>query len=138
MVLIMARRNDNLLLLKYRSRDRNFELTVRENTLIIKRKVLDPLMVSLISKMLFGKELSSLYITLQLDNYTVIKIGNKRITKAKRIARIPKKTRNEVINAVISALSENKNKPSEKVERKVFEVLKEKNIDLGEALRTLL
>jgi len=134
----MARRNDNLLLLKYRSRDRNFELTVRENTLIIKRKVLDPLMVSLISKMLFGKELSSLYITLQLDNYTVIKIGNKRITKAKRIARIPKKTRNEVINAVISALSENKNKPSEKVERKVFEVLKEKNIDLGEALRTLL
>jgi len=134
----MARGNDNLLLLKYRSRDKNFELTVRENTLIIKRKVLDPLMVSLISKVLFEKELSSLYITLQLDNFIVVKLGNKRISKSKRVARISKKTRSEVINAVISTLSENKNKPSDRVERKVFEVLKEKNIDLGEALRTLL
>ncbi len=129
-------KNYDLLLVRYKNK--NFELTIKENTLIIKRKILDPLMVSLISKMLFGKELSSLYITLQLDNYTVIKIGNKRISKAKRIARIPKKTRNEVINAVISTLSENKNKPSDRVERKVFEVLKDKKIDLGEALRTLL
>ncbi len=135
----MAVRNRNTLLIKFRDRKKNLEITASEDALTIKRRVQDPLVVKLLSKAVLGKETKSLYITLVLSDYAYFKVGNTKLSKVKRIARVPKAKRVEVINTVISILGGSRNVPSATVETKVLNAVGEKlGLDVSEAFKLVV
>jgi len=114
-------------------------VTVTNTAVTIRRKVLDPLVTRILAKAILGKESTSVYITLVLSDHAYIKVGNARLSRAKRLIRLAKSRRVAISSEVARILSEGKNAPVEKIERKLFDLVSERlGVDMSEAVKLLL